>query len=85
MPEELSYTDHDLLILLNERVKQQTDTVNKLKDALDLEISDLKLRVTALERTIDRQSGFFSGAKFVWGIIGALPPSLILLLKDVNL
>lgn len=83
--DEISYTDHDLLILLNERVRQQTETVTRLKDALDLEISDLKLRVTALERTIDRQSGFFSGAKFVWGIIGALPPSLILLLKDVNL
>lgn len=44
MSEELSYTDHDLLILLSERVKQQTDTVNKLKDALDIEIADLRMQ-----------------------------------------
>ena len=72
MPDENSYTDHDLLIVIAERTRRWDERFQSIED-----------RVTEVERTLDRQSGFFSGAKFIWGVIGALPPSLILLLSKV--
>lgn len=71
MPLEEKYTDHDLLIVIAERTRKWDERFQSIED-----------RVTDVERTLDRQSGFFSGAKFIWGIIGALPPSIVLLFTN---
>ena len=46
------------------------------------EISDIKERITIVERILDKQSGFFSGAKWIWGILGSIPPSILLFLLN---
>lgn len=79
---DVSYSDHDLLVLSLERIANLTLTLEKFQESLTSEFKDLKDRVTVLERQSDRQTGFFSGAKFIWGIIGALPPSVILLFRN---
>lgn len=80
MPES-TYTDHDLLVISLERIANLTLALKEFQESLTSEFKDLKDRVTILERQADRQSGFFSGAKFVWTLIGALPPSVVLLLQ----
>lgn len=56
------YSDHDLLVIISERTRVFGEDMTSIKD-----------RVTALERRADTQSGFFSGAKALWGLILAVP------------
>ena len=58
--------DHDLLIRIETKL-----------DIFVHDVSTLKDRVTSLERDRDRQSGFFSGGKMVWGVLTAVPTSVI--------
>lgn len=73
MPDESTYTDHDLLIVIAERTRRWDERFEKLED-----------RVTDVERILDKQSGIFTGAKLLWTILGALPPSVILALKEIG-
>lgn len=68
-----SSVDHDLLVEINTKLNMLLPDFVNIKD-----------RVTALERIADKQSGFFSGAKMVWTLLGAIPPSIILLFFGVN-
>jgi len=65
--ETLHYTsDHDLLVAINTKLDLW---IPEMKG----DIRDLQERVTVLERSADRQSGFISGGKALWGFITALP------------
>ena len=64
--------DHDLLI----RIDTKLDIFVRQTAA---DITDIKERVTELEREADQRRGFFRGANWLWSFIGALPPTLILL------
>jgi len=68
------YTDHDLLLILSERMRGVQDSVANLTVAFKSELGELrqefrheigalKERVTDVERKQDRDSGFFAGAK----------------------
>lgn len=59
-------SDHDLLIALNTKM----DIILTLHTA---QIADLQTRVTVLERREDTQSGAWAGAKWLWGVLAALP------------
>ena len=82
MTEENSYSDHDLLILLLERSRVLAVKFEEYTKMTRDEISDIKDRITIVERILDKQSGFFSGAKWIWGILGSIPPSILLLLLN---
>ena len=64
--DEVNYSDHDLLIVIAERTRTWGERFDKLEN-----------RVTELERSDDKQSGFFTGAKFLWGILTALPVGVV--------
>lgn len=66
MPDAQSYNDHDLLVSINTKM-----------DIWIPEVIDLKGRVTALERILDRQAGFLSGGKALAGFITAMPAGAI--------
>lgn len=42
-----------------------------------VDVASLETRVTELERSEDRRTGMFSGAKLLWGFIGAVPASAV--------
>ena len=64
--DESTYNDHDLLIVIAERTRSWGARFERLEN-----------RVTDLERSGDKQSGFFTGAKFLWGMLTALPVGVI--------
>lgn len=64
--DDAGYSDHDLLIVIAERTRMWGERFDKLEN-----------RVTELERSGDKQLGFFTGAKFLWGIIASLPVGVI--------
>lgn len=89
------YTDHDLLILLSERMRTLHDAVATLTIAFKSELSELrkefrddigslKERVTVIERKQDEASGFLSGAKWLWGILLALPAGAVAYIFGVS-
>ena len=65
-PDERQYSDHDLLIVIAERTRTWGERFEKLEK-----------RVTDLERNEDTQKGFFTGAKFLWGFLTALPVGML--------
>ena len=69
MPLESTYTDHDLLIVIAERTRQWDERFTSIEN-----------RVTDIERALDRQSGFLGGAKWIWGLIASLPPTVLVFL-----
>ncbi len=82
------YTDHDLLLILSERMRGVQDSVanltvafkselGELRQEFRHEIGTLKERVTDVERKQDRDSGFFAGAKWLWGILLSLPAGAV--------
>ncbi len=65
IPEESSFSDHDLLIIIAERTRTWGERFEKLEH-----------RVTELERIEDKQVGFVSGGRFFWSLVTAIPASL---------
>lgn len=77
-------SDHDLLVAINTTVgflmeQQRSNHAENTK-----ELSDLKARVTAVERIQDRQAGFISGGKALWAVLGALPPGVAALILGLQ-
>lgn len=55
-------TERDILIRIDTKM-----------EVMETDVRDLKERVTKLERSQDREDGFWTGAKAIWGLILALP------------
>jgi len=83
MPDETSYSDHDLLILLVERSRVQSEKMDELKAFVKNEVDDLKERVTSIERYQDTQKGIFSGGKLIFTLLGSLPTASVVALVEL--
>ena len=59
-------TERDLLLALHTRFTY-------FEKQVTIDVSEIKARVTALERAADRQSGFFAGGKALWAFLASLP------------
>ena len=82
------YTDRDLLLILSERMRGVQESVASLSMTFKSELGDLrkefrseiqslKDRVTEVERKQDQAAGFLAGARWLWGIILALPAGVV--------
>lgn len=83
MPDEISYSDHDLLILLVERSRVQAEKTDELKMYVKDEVDDIKSRLTDVERYQDAQKGLFSGGKLVFTLLGSLPTASVVALVEL--
>lgn len=83
MPEEASYSDHDLLILLVERSRIQAEKTDELKMYVKDEVDDIKNRLTEVERYQDTQKGIFSGGKLIFTLLGSLPTASVVALVEL--
>lgn len=76
----LEFTERDLLIQLNERIDGFLKTFKEHVEQSNAQYNELWREVSDLKSWRDKQSGFFSGAKMLWGILGSLPPSVVVFL-----
>lgn len=65
--------DHDLLIRIETKLDIMMTDYGQLKD-----------RVTALERSSDKQSGFISGGKFLWSLMTSIPVGVVAFILGGN-
>lgn len=68
--------DHDLLVSINTTVGFLMEQQRSNHAENSREVTDIKARLTAVERIQDRQAGFLSGGKALWAVLGALPPGI---------
>lgn len=80
----LSQPDHDMLIIINTKLDVFTGTLATVQAQQASDRAAWETRLTALERSADRQAGLLSGGKFLWAIIGALPPSVVAILFGLS-
>lgn len=80
LPSDLFSTDHDLLIRIDTKLDYFKRDMDALKATVRDEVQGLTERVTALEHTASRQSGFFAGSKAIWALLSQLPAGAVALL-----
>ena len=74
---DLPHNDHDLLIVLNERVKSLTDAISIFTSEVTGRFSAMEQRLSELEKKAERQAGFFAGANWLKQLIVAAPAGVI--------
>lgn len=72
--------DHDLLVAINTKLDLWIPEIKMDIGDLKAELGDLRTRLTVVERTQDRQAGFFAGGKALWAFLTALPSGALGLL-----
>lgn len=77
-------SDHDLLVSINTTVGFLMEQQRSNHAENSREVTDIKARLTAVERIQDRQAGFLSGGKALWAILGALPPGIVAFFLGLN-
>jgi hypothetical protein len=76
--------DHDLLIRIDEKLTNMILSFSNFQKQTSNELKELWIEIESIKLENKSQQGFFSGVKFAWAILGALPPSVILLIFGVN-
>lgn len=72
-----SFSDRDILIQLLTKFENMEREFREFRGEVNMELKDLKDRVTELERSSDRQKGFLSGVDWLRGALISLPPSAV--------
>lgn len=72
-----NFSDRDILVRLDLGMTNVQTDITELKTRVGQVEQKLSERITALERDNDKRSGMFTGAKFLWGILTALPVGAI--------
>lgn len=77
MADQLPRDDHDILILLAERVRALTEKIDSYTAELSTRLGGLETRVGELEKKAERQAGFLGGVSWVKQLIVAAPAGVI--------
>jgi len=84
-------TDHDLLIRLDTKLDIYAKQVDSYQQSTEQKfidlwkaVDDMRKEVQTTKEEIQKAKGFIAGSKFIWAILGALPPSLIALFIGAN-
>ena len=72
-----NFSDRDILVRLDLGMTNVQTDITELKTHVGQVEAKLSERITALERADDKRSGMFTGAKFLWGILTAMPVGVI--------
>ena len=73
-------TDNAQIFQALGRIEEGVRSLHEKAAMTDKELSEVKMRLTALERAADRQTGQLSGMQIVWGVAKQLPLGLLMLL-----
>lgn len=76
--------DHDILIEIRTKLDIFSKQQIEFQHSMVNELTDIKSRVTAIERVQDKQTGFLNGGKTIWLFISQLPAGVIALLWGIN-
>lgn len=74
---DLPSNDHDILIVLAERVRTLTDKIDAFTGEVSNRLASIENRVGELEKRAERQAGFWAGANWLKQTIVAAPPAVI--------
>ena len=69
--------DHDILILLAERVRALTEKIENFTTEVSNRLGAIEIRVSELEKKAERQAGFWAGANWIKGMLLAAPPAVV--------
>jgi hypothetical protein len=72
-----NFSDRDILVRLDLGMTNVQSDITELKTHIGQVEQKLSDRITALERDADKRTGMFTGAKFLWGILTAMPVGVI--------
>lgn len=73
-------TDHDLLIVINTKLDAIVATSLALETRQQADTKRLEDRISVLERAAERAQGALMAGRAIWLVLGAVPPSLIILI-----
>lgn len=72
--------DHDLLIRIDTKLDMYARQLSEIKVDVDKRFTELWVAVDILKSDVQNAKGFIAGSKFIWALLGAIPPSLFMLL-----
>lgn len=67
-PQRLTNEEHDLLIRIDENLRNLTSEVKDIKDGVKASIADHETRLRRLEETDSRNTGAFNIIQIGWGL-----------------
>lgn len=77
MTDSTGFSERDLLVTLLAKFEALERESREFRQETKQEFTELKDRVTSLERAKDRQSGFLAGANWLKGLLLTLPPAAL--------